>query len=205
MTRMLIVGAPGSGKGTQTERISRYLEIPAISTGDIFRANVHDRTALGIEAQKYLDNGDLVPDGVTNAMVRDRLMKDDAGSGFLLDGYPRTLGQVAELDAILEDSGQRLDVVLQLTADDDELTRRLLMRAQETGRSDDTEEVITHRLELYRRQTEPVVDSYRSRDVLVQVNGIGAVDNVTGRILCAIERQMGPEQVLLQGAPALSL
>ena len=205
MTRMLIIGPPGSGKGTQAERISRYLEVPAISTGDIFRANVQDRTALGIEAQEYLDNGDLVPDGVTNAMVRDRLMKDDAGSGFLLDGYPRTLGQVAELDTILEDSGQQLDFVLQLTADDDELTRRLLARAQETGRSDDTEEVITHRLELYRQQTEPVVDSYRGRDVLIQVEGIGAVDDVTGRIMAAIERRIGPEHVFLQGAPALSL
>lgn len=205
MTRMLIIGPPGSGKGTQAQRISSYLEIPAISTGDIFRANVLNGTVLGIEAQKYLDNGDLVPDGVTNAMVRDRLMKDDAGTGFLLDGYPRTLGQVAELDAILEDSGQRLDFVLQLTADDDELTRRLLARAQETGRSDDTREVITHRLELYRQQTEPVVDTYGDRDVLIQVEGIGAVDDVTGRILAAIERRTGPEGAFLQGAPALSL
>lgn len=205
MTRMLIIGPPGSGKGTQAERISRYLEIPAISTGDIFRANVQDRTPLGTEAQKYLDNGDLVPDGLTNAMVRDRLTKDDAGTGFQLDGYPRTLGQVAELDAILDDSGQRLDFVLQLTADDGELTRRLLARAQETGRSDDTEEVITHRLELYRQQTEPVVDNYRDRGVLIQVEGIGAVDDVTGRIMAAIERRIGPEQVFLQSVPALSL
>lgn len=205
MTRMLIIGPPGSGKGTQAERVSRYLEIPAISTGDIFRANVQDRTVLGTEAQKYLDNGDLVPDGVTNAMVRDRLMKDDAGTGFLLDGYPRTLGQVAALDAILDDSGQRLDFVLQLTADDGELTRRLLARAQETGRSDDTEDVITHRLDLYRQQTEPVVDSYGGRGLLIQVEGIGAVDDVTGRIMAAIERRIGPEQVFLQSSPALSL
>lgn len=205
MTRMLIIGPPGSGKGTQAERISRYLEIPAISTGDIFRANVQGRTPLGIEAQKYLDNGDLVPDGVTNAMVRDRLLKDDAGTGFLLDGYPRTLGQVAELDTILEDSGQRLDFVLQLTADEGELTRRLLARAQETGRSDDTEDVITHRLDLYRQQTEPVVDSYCDRGLLIQVEGIGAVDDVTGRIMAAIERRIGPEQVFLPDAPALSL
>lgn len=205
MTRMLIIGPPGSGKGTQAERISRYLGIPAISTGDIFRANVQDRTTLGMEAHKYLDNGDLVPDGMTNAMVRDRLLKDDVGSGFLLDGYPRTLGQVAELDVILEASGQRLDFVLQLTADDGELTRRLLARAQETGRSDDTEDVITHRLELYRQETEPVVDSYRSRDRLIQVEGIGAVDDVTHRIMAAIERRIGPEQVFLQSAPAPSL
>lgn len=205
MSRMLIIGPPGSGKGTQAERISRYLEIPAISTGDIFRANVQDRTALGTEAQGYLDNGDLVPDGLTNAMVRDRLMKDDAGTGFLLDGYPRTLGQVAELAAILEDLGERLDFVLQLTADDDELTRRLLARAQETGRSDDTWSVISHRLELYREQTERVVGSYRDRGLLIQVDGIGAVDDVTGRILAAIERRVGPEQAFLQSAPALSL
>lgn len=205
MTRMLIIGPPGSGKGTQAERIARFLEIPAISTGDIFRANVQDGTTLGIEAQKYLDRGDLVPDGVTIAMVRDRLMKDDAGQGFLLDGFPRTLGQVSALDAILEDAGQRLDFALQLTADAEELTRRLLARAREAGRSDDTEDVIAHRLELYRQQTEPVVENYHSRDALIKVDGIGAVDDVTGRIMAAIERRIGPEQVFLPSAPAMSL
>lgn len=205
MTRMLIIGPPGSGKGTQAERIARFLEIPAISTGDIFRANVQDGTTLGIEAQKYLDRGDLVPDGVTIAMVRDRLMKDDGGQGFLLDGFPRTLGQVSALDAILEDAGQRLDFALQLTADAAELTRRLLARARETGRSDDTGDVIAHRLEQYRRQTEPVAENYHSRDALIKVDGIGAVDDVTGRIMAAIERRIGPEQVFLPSAPAMSL
>lgn len=204
MTRMLAIGPPGSGKGTQADRISRYLGIPAISTGDIFRTNVLDRTRLGVEAQKYLDSGDLVPDRVTNAMVRDRLLQNDAADGFLLDGYPRTLGQVAALDAILGNSGQHLDFVLQLTADDGELTRRLLARARETGRSDDTEDVIAHRLNLYRRETEPVVDHYRSRDLLIQVDGAGTVDDVTKRIIGAVERRIGLEPVFSHGAAALS-
>lgn len=191
MTRMLIVGPPGSGKGTQAERISERLGIVAISTGDIFRANVKGETPLGLEAKKYLDAGDYVPDSVTNKMVRDRLQQDDVQEGFLLDGYPRTSAQVDELDEILAEIGEQLDVVLQLTADDEELVKRLLGRAKESGRSDDDEKVIRHRLNLYHTQTEAVVVRYHEQGLLAKVNGIGAIDEVTDRIMAAIDGVTG--------------
>ncbi|WP_415854815.1 adenylate kinase [Sinomonas sp. G460-2] len=187
MTRMLLIGPPGSGKGTQAERISDRLGIVAISTGDIFRYNVKEQTPLGVEAKKYMDAGDFVPDSVTNSMVRDRLAQDDAREGFLLDGYPRTVAQVEYLDEILSESGLGLDVVLQLTADDEELVKRLLGRAKETGRSDDNETVIRHRLELYHTQTEAVVSRYEERGILTRVDGIGLIDEVTERVLDAIK------------------
>jgi adenylate kinase len=184
---MLLIGPPGSGKGTQAERISDRLGIVAISTGDIFRFNVKEETPLGLEAKKYMDAGDFVPDSVTNSMVRDRLAQDDVRDGFLLDGYPRTVAQVEYLDEILAESGLSLDVVLQLTADDEELVKRLLGRARETGRSDDNETVIRHRLELYHTQTEAVVSRYEERGILTKVDGIGAIDEVTERVLAAIK------------------
>ena len=187
MTRMLIIGPPGSGKGTQAERISERLGVVAISTGDIFRANVKGGTPLGLEAKQYIDNGDFVPDSVTNKMVRDRLLQDDATSGFLLDGYPRTTCQVDELDDILASGDQVLDVVLQLTADDEELVSRLLHRAKETGRSDDNEAVIRHRLDLYHGQTEAVVAKYAERGILAQVDGLGGIDDVTNRVIRSLE------------------
>ncbi|ABY23875.1 adenylate kinase [Renibacterium salmoninarum ATCC 33209] len=187
MTRMLIVGPPGSGKGTQAEWISDRLGIVAISTGDIFRANVKGETPLGLEAKKYMDAGDYVPDSVTNKMVRDRLQQEDVQHGFLLDGYPRTSAQVNELDDILSAGGEKLDVVLQLTADDEELVRRLLGRAKESGRSDDDEKVIRHRLNLYHTQTEAVVVRYQKLGLLAKVDGIGAIDEVTDRIMAAID------------------
>ncbi|WP_269937560.1 adenylate kinase [Arthrobacter sp. HY1533] len=189
MTRMLIIGPPGSGKGTQAERICAELDIVAISTGDIFRANVKGETPLGVEAKKYIDNGDFVPDSVTNRMVRDRLAQDDVAEGFLLDGYPRTSPQVDELDDILAAAKAELDVVVQLTADDEELVTRLLNRAQETGRSDDTEAVIRHRLDLYREQTEVVVARYAERGILAKVDGLGDMDDVTARIMEAINKR----------------
>ncbi len=188
MTRMLIIGPPGSGKGTQAERISERLGVVAISTGDIFRANVKGGTPLGLEAKKFIDNGDFVPDSVTNKMVRDRLLQEDAASGFLLDGYPRTTCQVVELDDILASGDQVLDVVLQLTADDEELVSRLLHRAKETGRSDDNENVIRHRLDLYHGQTEAVVAKYAERGILAQVDGLGKIDDVTDRVMRSLER-----------------
>ena len=187
MTRMLIIGPPGSGKGTQAERISERLGVVAISTGDIFRANVKGGTPLGLEAKQYIDNGDFVPDSVTNKMVRDRLLQEDATSGFLLDGYPRTTCQVDELDDILASVDQVLDVVLQLTADDEELVSRLLHRAKETGRSDDNEAVIRHRLDLYHGQTEAVVAKYAERGILAQVDGLGGIDDVTNRVIRSLE------------------
>ncbi|WP_425860714.1 adenylate kinase [Arthrobacter sp. TWP1-1] len=184
---MLIIGPPGSGKGTQAERIVGELGIVAISTGDIFRANVKGETPLGLEAKQYMDNGDFVPDSVTNRMVRDRLAQSDVADGFLLDGYPRTSPQVDELDDILASAGASMDIVVQLTADDEELVKRLLGRALETGRSDDTEAVIRHRLDLYREQTEVVVSRYAERGILAKVDGLGEMDDVTARVMEAIK------------------
>ena len=186
MTRMLIMGPPGSGKGTQAERISECLGIVAISTGDIFRANVKGETPLGLEAKNYIDAGDFVPDWVTNNMVQDRLKGSDVENGFLLDGYPRTAAQINHLDKILVSKGQGLDVVLELTADREELVARLLGRAKASGRSDDNEDVIRHRLDLYHEQTEAVVSEYARRGVPTRVDGIGAMDTVTDRLFHAI-------------------
>ncbi|MGM0928676.1 MAG: adenylate kinase [Actinomycetota bacterium] len=187
MTQMLIIGPPGSGKGTQASRISDRLGIVAISTGDIFRANVKEETPLGVEAKKYIDKGEFVPDSVTNNMVRDRLKQPDAADGFLLDGYPRTSGQVDELDNILAEAGTQLDIVLQLTADDEELVKRLLGRAAQEGRSDDNEAVIRRRLALYHEETAVVVNRYAERGIVATVDGIGDIDEVTERIMSALK------------------
>ena len=184
--RLVLLGPPGAGKGTQAARLSERLGIPAISTGDIFRANVAERTELGTRAQRYMDAGEYVPDEVTNDMVRDRLAQPDAADGFLLDGYPRTADQVDELDRMLTAAGQSLDAVVELTADTDEVVTRLLKRAVEQGRPDDTEVVIRRRLEVYAEQTAPLASIYGSRGLLVQVDGIGALDEVTERIMAAL-------------------
>ena len=186
MTRMLIMGPPGSGKGTQAARIADKLGIVAISTGDIFRHNVKEMTPLGAEAKRYIDNGDFVPDEVTNRMVADRIAQPDASSGFLLDGYPRTAGQVEALDAMLKDSGHALSVVVELTVPDEELVARLLKRAEIEGRADDTEDVITHRLDLYHQETAAVIESYQDRGIVTRVDGTGQVDDVTERLLQAV-------------------
>lgn len=186
MTRMLMMGPPGSGKGTQASRIADKLGIVAISTGDIFRYNVKEMTPLGREAKQYMDNGDFVPDDVTNRMVADRLSQPDAEGGFLLDGYPRTAGQVKALDEILQDAGQELSVVVELTVPDDELVTRLLKRAETEGRADDTQDVIQHRLDLYHEQTAAVIDSYAPRGIVASVNGTGQIDDVTERLLQAV-------------------
>jgi len=186
MTRMLIIGPPGAGKGTQAVRISEKLGVPAISTGDIFRANIKEQTELGREAKGYIDAGDLVPDSVTNRMVRARLAETDTADGFLLDGYPRNAAQVTELDSILAELGHNLDVVLQLTADTDELVQRLLGRAQKEGRTDDTESVIRHRLDVYDAETAVVVDLYDQRGIVREVDGLGSVDEVTDRIMAVL-------------------
>jgi adenylate kinase len=180
--RLILMGPPGAGKGTQAKVIAAHYGVPAISTGDIFRANVAGRTALGLEAQRYMDAGDYVPDEVTNAMVRDRLGLDDAEPGFLLDGYPRTLAQVKELDGMLADYGITLDSVVSLTVDREELVKRLLQRAQVEGRADDTEEVIRRRQELYVEQTSPLIDVYAERGLLLEIDGTGPVSTVTERV-----------------------
>ncbi len=187
MIRLLLIGAPGAGKGTQAEELSSAFNIPAISTGDIFRHNVKNQTELGKQAKAFMDRGEYVPDSLTNALVRDRLSQADAVEGFLLDGYPRTADQVEELDDILSSQGKQLDVVVQLTADTDEVVRRLLNRAIEQGRADDTEDVIRRRLEVYAEQTAPLTDVYAERGLLVTVDGLGEVAEVTGRILEALE------------------
>lgn len=187
--RLVIMGPPGAGKGTQAAVIAGMLGIPHISTGDIFRANVSQGTPLGVEAKKYMDAGEYVPDGVTNAMVRDRLTHDDCRPGFLLDGYPRTVEQVGELNAMLSSASQRLDAVLELTVDMDEVVGRLVKRAGEQGRSDDTEDVIRRRLEVYFEQTAPLIEMYRSQGLLVQVDGLGEITDVTGRIVVALDIQ----------------
>jgi adenylate kinase len=186
--RIVLLGPPGAGKGTQARRISEHFGIPAISTGDIFRENVSRVTPLGLEATKYMDAGEYVPDEITNAMVRDRIAAPDTVHGFLLDGYPRTTAQVHELDNMLAERGQALDAAVELTADPEEVVSRLLGRAQVEGRADDTEPVIRRRLEVYSDQTAPLTRLYADRGVLVQVNGMGDVDTVTDRLVEALEK-----------------
>jgi adenylate kinase len=181
--RLIFMGPPGAGKGTQAQVVADRFGIPAISTGDIFRSNVSKGTELGVEAKRYMDAGEYVPDSVTNLMVRHRIDEPDAEKGFLLDGYPRTLAQVDELDGMIKHTGHRLDAVIVLTVDPDELVRRLTARAQSEGRSDDTEDVIRRRQEVYTEQTEPLIEVYRGRGLLHEVDGIGEVDEVTNRIL----------------------
>ena len=187
MIRLLLIGAPGAGKGTQAEKLAEAFQIPAISTGDIFRHNVKNETELGKQAKAFMDRGEYVPDSLTNALVRDRLSHADAIEGFLLDGYPRTADQVVELDDILAAQGNKLDVVVQLTADTDEVVRRLLNRAIEQGRADDTEDVIRRRLEVYEEQTAPLTSTYAARGLVAMSDGLGEVAEVTGRILEALE------------------
>src|SRR3712207_3791085 len=186
--RLILMGPPGAGKGTQAKVIAAHYGIPAISTGDIFRANVAGRTPLGLEAQRYMDAGEYVPDEVTNAMVRDRLGLDDAKVGFLLDGYPRTLAQVKELDAMLEHYDVTLDTVVSLTVDRDELVQRLLQRASVEGRADDTEDVVRRRQELYAEETSPLIDVYAERGMLLEVDGMGTIEKVTERIFDGLEK-----------------
>jgi adenylate kinase len=207
------VGPPGAGKGTQAEFIAEYFDIPKISTGDIFRANVSGGTDLGKLAKKYMDAGDLVPDEVTNAMVTDRLAQPDAKEGFLLDGFPRNVAQAGELDRMLEELGAPLSVVLDLDVDFDEVVKRLSGRrtckscghvwhvefdppavegvcGKDGGalfqRDDDKPETVRHRLEVYREQTEPLIGFYRMSDKLVAIDALGAVEDVTERAIAVL-------------------
>jgi adenylate kinase len=185
--RLVILGPPGAGKGTQAARLATHYGIPAVSTGDIFRANISQGTPLGVQVKEILDSGGYVSDEITNAMVRDRLAQDDAEPGFLLDGYPRTKAQVAELDAMLAEQGHALDVVAELTVDRDEIVGRLLKRAATDGRTDDTEAVIRKRQQIYADETAPLVEIYRERSLLVAVDGLGEVADVTDRLVAAID------------------
>jgi len=184
--RLIIMGPPGAGKGTQAKFIAERFDIPAISTGDIFRANVSEGTPLGVEAKRYMDAGEYVPDEVTNRMVAGRLAEPDAVHGFLLDGYPRTLAQVQELDDMIASSGHKLDAALVLTADSEELIARLRQRAATEGRADDTEEVIRHRQKVYLEQTAPLIAVYKERGLVIEVDGMGEVEDVTRRLFAAL-------------------
>ncbi len=182
MMRMIIFGPPGAGKGTQARRIAERYGIPAISTGEIFRSNIKNETALGLQVKEILATGGYVNDDITNAIVADRLAQEDCAPGFLLDGYPRTAEQVDALDVELAARSNELDAVLELTVDDEEVVGRLLKRAEIENRIDDTEEVIRERMAIYHRETQPLAAMYAARGLLVQVDGLGDIDDVSLRI-----------------------
>lgn len=186
--RLLIMGPQGVGKGTQAALLSEHYGIPAISTGDIFRYNLKNQTELGKQAQAYMDRGELVPDELTNTIVKDRLAMDDAADGWILDGYPRNAAQVAALDRMLEELGTPLDHAVVLEAGREVLLERMAKRAAEQGRSDDTPEAIATRLETYERETAPLLDIYRDRGMLVSVNGVGEIDQISANIIEALDR-----------------
>jgi adenylate kinase len=185
--RLLIMGPPGAGKGTQAKLIGARYSIPAISTGDIFRANVSAGTPLGLQVKQIMASGGYVSDEITNAIVADRLVADDVADGFLLDGYPRTLQQVETLDKVLADHGTAIDGVISLLADVNELVARLLKRAEIEGREDDTEDAIRVRQQTYLDETSPLLDVFRQRGLLVEVNGLGGVEEVSERLFAALD------------------
>lgn len=180
--RLLIMGAPGSGKGTQGKRLAAHLGIPTISTGTILREHVAKETPLGIQIKDDMDNGDYVADPVVEQIVRERLAQEDARKGFLLDGFPRTVHQAQTLDAILGESHLALDHVISLTTEGDALVSRMLQRAEIEGRPDDNEETIRHRMNVYVEETEPVLDFYRERDIVIEIDGDGDIDEVQATI-----------------------
>jgi adenylate kinase len=185
--QLLIMGPPGAGKGTQAKRIAEHYEIPAISTGDIFRAMKTSDTPLARQVRAIVESGGYVSDEITNDIVKDRLGQSDCDAGFLLDGYPRTLQQVRTLDDYLAETERALDAVISLVADTDEVVARLLRRAEIQGRSDDNEETIRVRLQVYAEQTEPLLEVYRPRGLLVEVDGLGEIDDVSERVFAALD------------------
>lgn len=188
--RLLIMGPPGVGKGTQAVGVAAHYGIPAISTGDIFRANVKNQTPLGLEVSRIMADGGYVPDEITNAIVADRLQEADAAAGWLLDGYPRTSGQVVALDEALTKTGQSIDAVISLVADTDVLVARLLKRAELEGRADDNADTIRNRMVIYTEATDPLLATYRDRGLLVEVDGIGSIDEVAQRITEALDAKL---------------
>ena len=197
--RIVLLGPPGAGKGTQAQVIAGQLAVPAISTGDIFRANVSGQTELGLKAKVFMDAGDLVPDEVTVAMVKDRLAEPDAKAGFLLDGFPRTIPQAQQLRTSLEELGHGLDRVVELVVDEDELVRRLsgrrmLVDGEWVQRGDDKPETVRRRLEVYREQTAPLSGFYDGEGLLSRIDAIGSVEEVTARVMTALGRSPQPGQ-----------
>jgi adenylate kinase len=188
--RLLIMGPPGAGKGTQAKLIAEHYGIPAISTGDIFRAMKTSDTPLARQVRAIMESGGYVSDEITNEIVEDRLGQSDCEPGFLLDGYPRTLQQVQTLDDYLTETARPLDAVISLVADTDEVVARLLKRAEIEGRSDDNEETIRVRLQVYAEQTEPLLEVYRSRALLVEVDGLGEINEVSERVFAALDARM---------------
>lgn len=184
--RLLIVGPQGSGKGTQGVLVAEGFGVPVVSTGDIFRANIKEGTELGQQVTAILDAGDLVPDELTSAIVRDRLAQDDAAGGFLLDGYPRNTAQVAHLDEFLSGRGESLDAVILLDVPREESLERLRLRASEQGRSDDTTEAIAKRLDIYEQETAPIIEVYAARGIVDRIDGVGSLDEITERIAAAL-------------------
>ena len=182
MTQLLIVGPPGSGKGTQAATIAGQYGIPAIATGDIFRENIRAESELGVKVKAIVDAGDYVPDSLTNELVRNRLDEPDAVDGFLLDGYPRTPDQVSFLDQLLTSRDESLDAVILLVVDTDEVVGRLRRRAIEQGRMDDSEEAIRHRQDVFARETAAVIARYRDRGLVIEVDALGAIEDVADRI-----------------------
>jgi len=178
--RLVLLGPPGAGKGTQAAILSEKFGVPHISTGDLFRANIGQATALGVEAKKYIDAGELVPSSITNDMVKARVAEPDAANGFLLDGFPRSVEQAQALEGILKDLDTKLDGVLSFVVDEDIVVERMLAR----GRADDTEDVIRNRLRVYRDETSPLFDYYK--DSIVSVDAIGEVEEVNARALAAL-------------------
>jgi adenylate kinase len=184
--RLVLVGPPGAGKGTQAQFLSEHYLIPHISTGDIFRANLKAGTPLGIEAQKFMDSGELVPESVTNEMVKDRLTHSDTANGFLLDGFPRNVAQAQVLSSVLTEKKMPLDAVLELQIDDSEIISRLNNRRSVESRADDAEEVIVHRLKVYHEQTAPIIEYYRTQGSLITISATGAVDEITKRAIAVL-------------------
>ena len=184
--RLVLVGPPGAGKGTQAAFLASHFSIPHISTGDIFRANLKAGTELGNQAKTFMDRGELVPDSVTNEMVKDRLTHDDVANGFILDGFPRNVAQAQVLSSVLIEKKTPLDAVLELQIDDSEIIARLNNRRSVESRADDAEEVIVHRLNVYHEQTAPIVQYYRSEGSLITISATGAVDEITTRAITAL-------------------
>jgi len=186
--RLVLLGAPGSGKGTQATRLKEHLQVPHISTGDLLRAEVAAGSPLGLQAKEVMARGDLVSDDILLGMLKDRFSREDTRAGFILDGYPRNLEQAAALDALLAGLGQKFDAAVQLVVDNEQIIERLAGRAQAEGRSDDTPESVRHRLNVYDEKTAPVVDFYRQHGQLTVVDGVGTLDEVFTRIVEAIQR-----------------